>query len=787
MWRLALIAGLCLMIASLASSSRLVCYFNSEAEERAEDGKFTVSDIDPNKCTHLIYAFSDINHQHKLVPSCGTDIQRYKFFNGLKNRNPRLKTLLAVGGLTFDISKFSKMVSTRPKRAKFIQSAIKLLRANGFNGLNIDWRNPRGAGSQLQDKQRFTSLCKELREAFVAEGEATKRERLIITASVSAEKPIIDASYEVEQIAKCLDFINVLTFDFHHPWESVTGHHSPLYQGSRDTGNRIYLNTDYAMRYWQSKGAPAEMLNMGFAAYGLAFNLSGASSEVGAPANGPGAERRFTSEEGLWAYYETCLYLEGVTTQLIPDQRVPYATAENQWVGYDNYDSLQTKVNYLKTNSFGGAVVWSLDLDDFRGKFCKQGKYPFISQLHTLLVPASSSRLVCYFNSEAEERAEDGKFTVSDIDPNKCTHLIYAFSDINHQHKLVPSCGTDIQRYKLFNGLKNRNPRLKTLLAVGGLTFDISKFSKMVSTRPKRAKFIQSAIKLLRANGFNGLNIDWRNPRGAGSQLQDKQRFTSLCKELREAFVAEGEATKRERLIITASVSAEKPIIDASYEVEQIAKCLDFINVLTFDFHHPWESVTGHHSPLYQGSRDTGNRIYLNTDYAMRHWQSKGAPAEMLNMGFAAYGLAFNLSGASSEVGAPANGPGAERRFTSEEGLWAYYETCLYLEGVTTQLIPDQRVPYATAENQWVGYDNYDSLQTKVNYLKTNSFGGAVVWSLDLDDFRGKFCKQGKYPFISQLHTLLVPGFPAHWVPADNSTTTTITPIHGGNPCHGRS
>lgn len=40
---------------------------------------------------------------------------------------------------------------------------------------------------------------------------------------------------------------------------------------------------------------------------------------------------------------------------------------------------------------------------------------------------------------------------------------------------------------------------------------------------------------------------------------------------------------------------------------------LDFINVLTFDFHGPWECVTGHHSPLYRGSQDTGDSIYSNT------------------------------------------------------------------------------------------------------------------------------------------------------------------------------
>ncbi|XP_034393735.1 acidic mammalian chitinase-like [Cyclopterus lumpus] len=379
---------MCQLSLITASSSRLVCYYNSEADKRGGDGKFTISNIDPNKCTHLIYAFSDINNLNELVPSNASDLQRYALFNELKDRNPELKTLLAVGGMTFNIQKFSTMAADQQTRTTFIQSVIQLLRDNGFDGLNLDWRYPGGAGSQPQDKQRFTLLCQELKEAFLAEGTSTNRDRLIITASVSAEKAIIDASYEVTEIAEHLDFINVLTFDFHGPWESVTGHHSPLFQRDQDTGNETYLNTDFAMRYWQTEGGPSQKLNMGLAVYGRAFELSSASSAPGAPASGPGEEGCYTGEEGFWASYETCLYIEGVATQLIDDQKVPYAVTENQWVGFDNIDSLDTKVNYLKNNNFGGAFVWSLDLDDTTGQFCKMGQCPFISHLHTLLVPA---------------------------------------------------------------------------------------------------------------------------------------------------------------------------------------------------------------------------------------------------------------------------------------------------------------------------------------------------------------------------------------------------------------
>lgn len=49
-------------------------------------------------------------------------------------------------------------------------------------------------------------------------------------------------------------------------------------------------------------------------------------------------------------------------------------------------------------------------------------------------------------------------------------------------------------------------------------------------------------------------------------------------------------------------------------------------------------------------------------------------------------------------------------------------------------------------------------LLLQVRYLKNNTFGGAFVWALDLDDFNGQFCGQGQYPLISSLRSLLFPG-----------------------------
>lgn len=40
--------------------------------------------------------------------------------------------------------------------------------------------------------------------------------------------------------------------------------------------------------------------------------------------------------------------------------------------------------------------------------------------------PSHGKIVVCYFNVAATHRPDKGKFTIEDINPNLCTHLIHA-------------------------------------------------------------------------------------------------------------------------------------------------------------------------------------------------------------------------------------------------------------------------------------------------------------------------------------------------------------------------
>ncbi|XP_019723173.1 chitinase, acidic.1 [Hippocampus comes] len=403
-----------------------------------------------------------------------------------------------------------------------------------------------------------------------------------------------------------------------------------------------------------------------------------------------------------------------------------------------------------------------------------------LSVLLTLHI-ASSNKLVCHMTNWAQYRPGSAKFTPDNIDPFLCTHVIYTLATINSFNQITTIEWNDEQQYARLNGLKDINPALKTLLSVGGTVNGMSPFIAMVAKPETRAAFIKSAISFLRTHNFDGLNLAWEYPAHNGSPLQDKQRFTLLAKELVAAFEEDARNSRKTQLLLSANVASIRATIERSYEVNLIAPHFDFLNLMTYDFHGHWEAATGHNSPLYPSSVDSGSHIHHNINSSVFHWLDMGAPAEKLLLGFPSYGRTYRLQTGANGLGAPSNGPADAGPYTRTAGFWAYYEVCDFISSASPEWIAEQSVPYATFGSAWVGYDDQRSFSSKVEWMTGRNLGGAHVWTLDMDDFGGSFCSAGSYPLINHLRMSM--GFPP-------KPTTTPAPTTTRDPtasfCHGR-
>ncbi|XP_011230914.2 chitinase-3-like protein 1 [Ailuropoda melanoleuca] len=372
-----------LMFLQSCSAYKLVCYYTNWSQYRDGFGSCFPDAIDPFLCTHVIYSFANIS-SNEINTWEWNDVTLYKTLNTLKNRNPNLKTLLSVGGWNFGSQRFSKIASKTRSRRTFIKSVPPFLRTHGFDGLDLAWLYP-----GWRDRRHFTRLVKEMKAEFAREAQEGTRQQLLLSAAVSAGKVTIDSGYDVAQIAQHLDFINLLSYDFHGAWHQTTGHHSPLFRGQADASSDRFNNADYAVSYVLRLGAPANKLVMGIPTFGRSFTLASSDTGVGAPISGPGLPGSFTKEKGTLAYYEICDFLHQATVHRLTVQQVPYATKGNQWVGYDDKESVKNKVQYLRNRQLAGAMVWALDLDDFRGAFCGGGvRFPLTSAIKDALVEA---------------------------------------------------------------------------------------------------------------------------------------------------------------------------------------------------------------------------------------------------------------------------------------------------------------------------------------------------------------------------------------------------------------
>jgi chitinase len=343
--------------------------------------------------------------------------------------------------------------------------------------------------------------------------------------------------------------------------------------------------------------------------------------------------------------------------------------------------------------------------------------------------------------------------SIAALPAGQLTHIFYAFALIASDGSVtlgdpcidVGACergaalparpGGNLGELKL---LKARNPNLKLTISVGGWGGS-SRFSDAALTDSARRRFSESAIDLFMRRWpglFDGIDIDWEFPvqggmKGNVERPADKENFTLLLAELRRELDQQGQQDKRHyELTIAASA---RPSEIANLELGRIVPLLDFINVMTYDY-HTGGSIAHFNAPLYAATNDPTPE--LNVDSSIRAFQAGGAPPDKLLVGipfFArAYGAVPNLNAGLFQ---PSAGPPKDWR--GADGDWRQLaSTRMRDHDYERHWESSARVPwlYDASSGTWITYDDPESVRAKVDYVRERRLGGIVIWELFGDD-----------------------------------------------------
>ncbi|KAJ3053780.1 hypothetical protein HK097_003418 [Rhizophlyctis rosea] len=305
----------------------------------------------------------------------------------LKRQNAALKIVISVGGWSFQNpgrwsqDRFKNMMKTQQTRAKYIQNVMQFMRANEIDGWDLDWEYPTSeerAGTP-EDLETYLAFAREIREAFNGAGQGW-------TYSIAAPAGFwYLQGFKIGEMSQYLDYIVYMTYDLHGNWDANIKY--PGAPGAAVFAHNNLTEISDSIKMIKKAGVDSNKILLGIGFYGRSFKLVDPScTDAGCPFVEPGPvdtsidNYRITATPGICtggpngegggtlAYFEIDWKRRSAskvkewfdekagTTILVYDK--------NEWVAYEDVQSLKQKLYFAKEQCLGGTIVWAVDQDD---------------------------------------------------------------------------------------------------------------------------------------------------------------------------------------------------------------------------------------------------------------------------------------------------------------------------------------------------------------------------------------------------------------------------------------
>ncbi|KAG1082132.1 hypothetical protein G6F42_022691 [Rhizopus arrhizus] len=259
---------------------------------------------------------------------------------------------------------------------------------------------------------------------------------------------------------------------------------------------------------------------------------------------------------------------------------------------------------------------------------------------------------------------------------------------------------------------------------------------------------------------LDGVNLDWEypnDPNGVSCNAKDKDdtaNYLVFIQELRRVLDTKYKSIHK---LITVAVGTnpfndakQTPItkLDSSW-----ASAVDSFYIMAYDISGSWNTETGPNAPLLKGSTYDSS-----VAQAVSAWHSAGIPYDQLIVGVPFYGLALRTSKAITsssglfvKLATSSTIKGDEYDESSKDdcpGSTASYSGGFQWRSIVKQGVlknengwksywdNGSETPYAyqSKNNKFLSFGDAKSLKEKVDYINKQSLGGAMSWSLEMDD-----------------------------------------------------
>jgi chitinase len=171
--------------------------------------------------------------------------------------------------------------------------------------------------------------------------------------------------FDIVSIEKTIDWFNLMSYDLHGTWDSTD-----KFIGPYIAAHTNLTEIDIALSLlWRNNINPGNVvLGLGF--YGRSFTLADPSCTTAGCVFTSGARAgNCTQSVGTLSYAEIERIVASGATVTKDDtaavKMVVYDT--DQWVSYDDAETLKMKVDYANAHCLGGTMVWASSTDNANG------------------------------------------------------------------------------------------------------------------------------------------------------------------------------------------------------------------------------------------------------------------------------------------------------------------------------------------------------------------------------------------------------------------------------------